>query len=328
MMRTTSWTPLLRGSRAASALFAGALLLTLLASPTTHAASDTTGRVAGWVYAPVGGGALSEVSVSLGGPKMPQPLQATTDNNGHYEFGELPVGGDYVLEVNVPGFTPIRQPGIKVLAGQTTPVDITLQQLTESAPGATYALVEKVSPVLNPDSAQAALTLESERVERIATTHQAANLPQNLPGVGPGTKPNTRGGLARYSKFFVDGLETTDIVDGGLTVPLNFDAIEDFEILVGAMDAQYNSLGAVMNAVTKDGTNDFRWDVNLTVSPSFLSARPQYSANTPGYFGDLRSSTAPVATATSYLPSLSLGGPLVKDKLWLFTTLQLTYNNR
>ena len=44
----------------------------------------------------------------------------------------------------------------------------------------------KVNPTLNPDSAQAGLTLESERVERLPVAHNAANLPQILPGVGPG----------------------------------------------------------------------------------------------------------------------------------------------
>jgi len=305
----------------------GALLLLLVTLPTgAFAASEISGRIAGYVFDPTGSG-LSQVPITLRGPTV-QPIERVTDDTGRYEFDDVPVGSDYVLEVNIPGFAAVRQPAIRVLAGQTTALDVRLQQLTESAPGATYELKAKVNPTLNPDSAQAGLALEAERVERLPVPHNAANLPQLLPGVGPGTRPATRGGLARYSKFFVDGLEVTDIVDGGLFVPLNFDAIENFEVLIGAMDAQYNGLGAVVNAVTKDGSNTFRYDLSLTASPEFFSAVPRYAASNLDFVGDYLLSDRPVAKAFSYVPVVSLSGPIIKDRLWFFTTLQVTWSNR
>src|SRR5207244_9936282 len=83
----------------------------LLVSPRAgRAAGEITGRVAGYVYDPTGA-ALSEVPLTIHGTALQQPVSRTSGDDGRYEFENLPVGEDYVLEVNVPGFTPIRETG-------------------------------------------------------------------------------------------------------------------------------------------------------------------------------------------------------------------------
>jgi hypothetical protein len=285
---------------------------------------ELDGRVAGYVYDPTGA-ALSEVPLTISGTALLQPMSRTSGDDGRYEFDLLPPGEDYVIEVNVPGFTPIRETGIKVRLGQTTASDIHLSVLTEGAASAqTYEIVEKVNPVMNPDSAQAVAVITAEKAAMTPSFHQVEGMAQQVAGVGPGNKPSTRGGLVRHGRFFVDGLDTTDITDGSITAPMNFDAVENFEIITGGFDAQYNSMGAVVNAVTKNGSNQFKVDTSITFNPTWMSARDNFPSTQPAFYGSFSENPNPAPATSFYSPIFNFSGPIVKDKLWFYASYSRT----
>jgi hypothetical protein len=150
--------------------------LTILAvlfafAPRARAAGEITGTVAGYVYDPTGA-ALSEVPLTITGTNLQQPQSRTTGDDGRYQFGLLPPGEDYAITVEVPGFTPIKQENIVVRLGQTTPVDIHLQVMTETGTQAqTFEIVEKVNPVMNPDSAQSVAVINAEKAAMTPIFH-------------------------------------------------------------------------------------------------------------------------------------------------------------
>jgi hypothetical protein len=291
-----------------------------------RAAGEITGSVAGYVYDPTGA-ALSEVPLTISGTALQGPMNRTTGDDGRYEFDLLPPGEDYVIEVNVPGFTPLRQQGIHVRLGQTTPVDINLTVLTEEAAAQTYEIVEKSNPVMNPDSAQTVAVITAEKAAETPIFHQVEGMAQQVAGVGPGTRPSTRGGLSRHGKFYVDGLDTTDITDGSITAPMNFDAVENFEIITGGFDAQYNSMGMITNAVTKNGGNDFKIDTSVTVSPNFMFGQNNFPASQPAFYGNYVDNPAPAPNHLFFSPIFNVGGPIVKDKLWFYASYQQNFND-
>jgi len=319
-----------RAARRSLALLAAAAFLAAL--PQAALAAGLSGRISGYVYDPTNS-ALSEVPLTLSSPSaQPVPVQRTTGEDGKFEFDNLPPAEDYVIEVNVPGFTPIKQTNIKVRLGQTTTSDVRLTVQTESQAVATYQIVEKVNPVLNPDSAQAGAVLSAEKVATTPIFHQAEGMAQQVAGTS-GTSDGsgriaTRGGLRRYTKFYVDGLDTTDITDSGITSPINFDAVENFEILTGGMDAQYNSMGIVTNAVTKNGSNEWKYDVSLTAQPSFTAAKNKFPANQATAFGLYYNNPINGPDTTFYSPVVNIGGPIVKDYLWFFASYQQNFSGR
>jgi outer membrane receptor protein involved in Fe transport len=328
--REINMTPTTVRSLPAALLFAA---LALLAFPRgALAGAETTGRISGYVYDPTGA-ALSEVPLQLSSASaMPVAVTRTTGEDGKFEFDNLPLAEDYSLEVNVPGFTPIKQTGIKVRLGQATPVDVKLAVLTESQAVATFQIIEKVNPVLNPDSVQAGAVITAEKASQTPIFHQVEGMAQQVAGVGPSDgsgRLSTRGGLKRYTKFFIDGMDTTDVSDSGITAPMNFDAVDNFEILTGAMDAQYNSLGTVTNAVTKSGSNRFTYDINVTLGPNFASAKPKFDTTpNPAGFGTYYDNNIPGAATTFYSPIINLGGPIIKDQLWFYASYQQNFSTR
>lgn len=304
------------------------VLLSLLLLPgVLFAAGEVTGRISGYVYDPTGQ-ALSSVSLTVRGSALLQPQERTTGDDGRFEFNELPPGEDYEIDVNVEGFQPIKRTGIKVRVGQTVPVDINLNVLTETATATEYKIVEKANPVINPDSAQAASTVTAEAAAKTPVFHQVERMASLAPGVSISNRPSTRGGLARWGKFYVDGMDTTDVSDGSITAPMNFESVENFEVITGGFDAQYNSLGMVENVVTKSGSNRWTYDLSMTLQPAFAAAQNQTASNQPDFTRTYVNSNASGPQTSFYSPSLNLGGPIIKDRLWFYASGQLNLSHR
>jgi hypothetical protein len=301
------------------------LLLALLALAvlplSALAAGENYGRVSGYVYDPTGT-PLAEVPLTISGPALQQPMSRTSGEDGRFEFGQLPPGEGYVLEVKVEGFTPIRKTGIIVRLGQSSPVDVKLEVLTETEAVATYEIVEKVNPIINPDSAQTGAVMTAEKAAATPIFNQVQAVPQLVAGVGPGNAPSSRGGLSRYGKFYVDGMDTTDVTDGSITAPMNYYAVENFEVITGGLDAQYNSLGMVENVVTKSGSNKFTYDVSLILSPAFSNAKAQYASDQSVINGNYTQNEFPQAETSFYAPLVAVGGPIIKDRLWFYASGQ------
>ena len=304
------------------------VLLVLALVPTLAlAAGENYGRVSGYVYDPTGT-ALSDVPLTIRGPALQQPISRTSGEDGRYEFDLLPPGQDYAIEVAVEGFTPIKLQSIVVRLGQTTPVDVKLEVLTETQAVATYTINEQVNPIINPDSAQTGAVVTAEKAAQTPIFTQPQGIAQLVAGVGPGNAPSLRGGLSRWGKFYVDGMDTTDVSDGSISSTMNFYAVENFEIITGGLDAQYNALGVVQNIVTKTGSNRFTYDAALVLQPSWAGAKTQFSSNQATSAGGLLQTTGPQAVTTFYSPVLAIGGPIVKDRLWFYLSGQMNFSLR
>ncbi|XXF77196.1 TonB-dependent receptor [Myxococcaceae bacterium GXIMD 01537] len=291
------------------------------------AAGQNYGRIAGYVYDPTGA-ALAEVPLTVSGPAMQQPQSRTSGDDGRFEFDTLPPGVNYTLEVNVPGFTPIKKTGITVLLGQATQVDVKLEVFTETQAVATYEIVEKVNPIMNPDSAQMGAVLNAEKAATTPVFTQVQAMPQLVAGVGNGSSPSLRAGLSRYGKFYLDGMDTSDVVDGSISAPMSFYAVENFEVITGGLDAQYNSLGIVQNVVTKSGSNKFTYDVTLIASPAWGNAKYRGAANQNPNVANYTQNEVPLSETSFYSPLVGVGGPIIKDKLWFYFSGQWNFSHK
>ncbi len=301
-------------------------VLMLAAGQSAWAAGETTGRIAGTVFdasgAPLGLMPLTLKSAALLGPKYRE-----AGEDGRFEFDSLPPGTDYVLSIDVAGFAPVRHSGIVVNLGRTTAIDVHLKEVTIE--GEVTEIVAKANPVMDTSSTQATTVITFEKAAQTPVFHQVERMASQVAGTGPGTRPSTRGGLSRFGKFYVDGMDTTDITDGSITAPMNFDVVDQFEIITGGFDAQYNALGAVTNAVTKSGGNKFRYDVNLTLSPPWMTAQNSVPGSQGGFVG-LYGPDNQVKLPQTYFysPVVALSGPLIKDKLWFSVSGQMNFNRR
>ena len=307
---------------------AGLCALTATLWPSSALAiGEVSGRIGGTVLVEGTNDGLEGVTLTVRGPNLPGgPQTTTTDSRGNYLFQNLPAGA-YELTAKVEGFETIRQTRIQVNAGQLAPVDVRLQVTT--APTETVKVIEKTNPVLNAESAVTVTNFNNETLTRVPTFRQFQSVAQFTPGVAQGTdRASVRGGLGRFNKFLVDGLDTSDIVTGGISSPMNFDSAEQFNVMVGAMDAEYNSLGLVQNIVTRSGGDKWVVDASAILQPTQFALPSTFIANSGIQNGGTLYNDPDRVNPVKifYSGNFNVGGPIVKQRLWFFASFQMNYN--
>ncbi|MES2127446.1 MAG: TonB-dependent receptor [Pseudomonadota bacterium] len=181
----------------------------------------------------------------------------------------------------------------------------------------------------------------------VFTSKELAALPigQNLAAIiqlAPGTNKYTLatygssasfgGAGASENSFYVNGFPITNILTQVGASELPFGSIANAQVLSGGYGAEFGrSTGGVINITTKSGTNSWEAGGKLTYAPGTLRSAPKntYYPNTganPLTDGKLYSYAQDNATETK-TAGLYVGGPLVKDKLFMFAALEQSRTN-
>jgi hypothetical protein len=294
------------------------------------AIGENTGSLGGYVTAKGTKDGLAGIPLSLKSKQLIGGTQdKVTNDDGSYTFVNLPPG-TYELSVKLEGFVPYRQLGIVINAGSRSEVDIALELATSPEMNEKTTIVEKVNPVLNPESAAATTPLNNQAITRSPSFRQEKGVAQFTPGVTRGgDRAVVRGGLGRFNRYYIDGLEVTDVTRGAFgssSALINSDSVEQFVVSAGAMDAEYNSLGLVQNMVTRSGGNKFIVDSTVILQPPQFSATTRYPTNAPIQNSNLLYDNRPLPDRSFYSAAINFGGPIVKDKLWFWTNFQFNFN--
>jgi hypothetical protein len=303
--------------------FATALLVcacTAIASPAV--AQQTTGTIAGRVVddldAGIPGATITARNLDTGFSR-----NATSGDGGLYRLAGLPVGS-YRVEAQRAGLARFERDGIGVNVARTTDVDIILRvaALSETV---TVAAELPVVPITSSTLGQ---IVDTARIESLPLNgRQFANLAATVPGVGLGfhsdqTKstqysPQISGGNGRNISYVVDGGDNTDDTVGGLLQLFPLEAIEEFNVMTQRFDAEYGRGAAVLNVVTKSGTNDLRGSAFTLSRHDALNART-LSEEIHGIDNQ---------AYRRYQYGGSLGGPLVVDRAHVFGAYERTHQD-
>ncbi len=253
------------------------------------------------------GQALPGATVTISSPSLITPLLATTTNEkGFYRFVELP-SGSYQVKVEMPGMKTVIREGIIITAGRTVTLDLQIEQSTlqETVTVVGHApIVDLQSTTTGADFTELLSTLPTQR-----TFESVYNL---APGMYDST---SHGGDVRSNKYTVDGLTANRVDDGTSAVKIGFNSIEEVLIDTGGHKAEYGSVrGGVIQVLTKSGGNQLHGEANF-----YFRNKSLQSDNTKGtpFEGSF------IGFDHEYLPGFSLGGPIMKDKIWFFVNFDL-----
>lgn len=285
------------------------LLVAVTLLPATLFAQATTGTIKGTVVdqqeAPLAGVKLRLASSALQGTR-----EVTTGEDGLFRFMALPPG-DYRLDVEKEGYKTIIRPNLSLSLGRSLNLMITME-LPEV--GETVEVIDR-RPVVDTEQTTQSVTLNESFLKNLPSGRSFQDAVQFLPGVSGGANPNINGGSMQSNQYYLDGTTTSDPVLGTFSMNFNFDAIEDLEVITAGYDARYNQgLGGTVNIVTKSGGNTFEADVSAYYQTSALAAR-----------GDSIVGYQPNDPTQDLTISGSLGGPIVKDRLWFFVAYNFSY---
>ncbi len=288
-------------------------VLLLLCAPFASAQS-TGGRIRGTVT-DASGAAVVTARVELVNEATHATRDLQTGVNGEYIFVEVPVG-TYDLSVTIPGFKKYERKGIALDLNEVVSVDVPLQ-----VGGATETVeVTGAPPVVDTSSTQLGAVVNSLSAEQLPLNQRDVyQLLQLQPGVQSqlgndlfygSDKPGVvtvNGGRGRSNNYSVNGGDGNDLFANLPAVEPSPDSIDEFRVLTNTFDAEYGrNSGAVVNVVTKSGTNDihgsfyeyFRNDV-LNAKPFEFQAAPKPDFKQNQFGG-------------------TFGGPIKKDKTFFF----------
>jgi len=301
--------------------FVFVLLLVLVTSATAHAAMQsqaTTGTIEGTVTDQTGA-VLPGVAVSIKSVETGIVRMVLSDDRGIFRAPLLPVG-HYDVSVEFTGFTKFEQTAIALTVGQTLQLNIRL-----SVAGTTQAVsVTEEVPVVEATRTQVSSTIDDRAV---------ANLPVNGRNfidfvlLTPGVTRDVRAGDISFAgqrgtmnSLVIDGADNNNTFFGQATgrtgsgrAPFQFsqDAVKEFQVNSNGYSAEFGRAGgAVINVVTKSGTNDlhgtgfwFYRDKSLNANDVINKVAVPPRGRSPYHFNQF---------------GASAGGPIVKDKAFFF----------
>jgi outer membrane receptor protein involved in Fe transport len=244
---------------------------------------------------------------------------AATNDEGVYVISSLPVG-DYEVKVSAANFeTKISESPVSLSVGQTVTLNA---ELKIGAATTTVDLIGEM-PLVETQTSKVDAVINDKEIENLPLNGRnflelALLTPGNsiAPNFDP-TKTNTvlissAGQIGRGGNVMIDGTDNNDDVVGGSLINVSQDAVQEFQVATNRFSAEYGrSASSVINVVTKSGTNSLRG------SAAFFE-RDRRLQGLPATFD--RSQPTPPFDRQQY--SFTLGGPLVKDKLFAFGAVE------
>ncbi len=267
---------------------------------------------------PVAGATLiANSSTQIGGART-----IKTDQAGRGRFGLL-YPGDFTVQVVANGFNTSTLKNLHVGVSSAATADVKLAALSQ-------AVVEVVSSAGSIDtlSSTTATHLGLDTVDSLPTARTYTDYIKLVPGViaspDAGSNPvlagslgrdNTGVGGAKNNTYILDGMDSTDPYTGKASTRFNSEIIQEQEIKTGGITAEVGSRGGglVSNVVTKSGSNSWTGSINYYFQNNSLVA-----ANKAG--------TTKTTDFSTYDTAFTFGGPIIKDRLWFFSSVQLLHS--
>ena len=304
----------------------GALCLCLLACAAARA-QNPLGALRGVVEDSSGGRVVS-AAVSVGNSEQSLARETRTDLRGEFRFEDLPPG-EYTVGISAAGFAEARS-RVTVRVSAVRQINVTLEP---------KGIAEKV--VVN----AATQSITAEPIDAASAVHQAIvyqadlqNLPlaarsfANIAYLAPGTEPvepsdptkaritavSTGGSSGLNNEISVDGGDNSDDYIGGFLQNFSADAIQEFAFRTALAEADTGrtTAGSVV-ITTRSGSNVWHGEAAFYERAAALNARfpvdnpapnPKQPFSRQNYVG-------------------TLGGPLVRDKLWFFSSIEYVHEN-
>jgi hypothetical protein len=312
-------------SRSASVLLLSALACAVVAQAQT---STTSGAARGTVRSKAGG-PVSNATLTLRNLETGITRTTRTNASGEYHFAFLPVG-QYEITVTAPGLKTAKDSSMRVGLGQTALQNFNLDAVEASA----VVVVMAEAAALDTAQVSTQSSIGQELVDNIPVNgRNFTDLVQLTPGAAVGNTSyytTVEGARGIQNNLQIDGGSYNSKFNGeqrgGTRIPFTFgqDSIKELQVITNTFDAQYgDAVGAVINAVTKTGTNETQGMVFMLFRPNSLVAKVKPVPYDPNAPNGVNTDEARTRSYQNLQFGFNLGGPIVKDKLHYFVNVEM-----
>ena len=316
----------------------GVCLMTVVCALTLWTASagaqQNTADIVGTVT-DASGAVLPSASITLTNVGTGIVQTTTSNGSGDYIFTLVQVG-TYNVRVQTKGFKTFVAPDFAVSGGDRARVDAKLEvgDVTQ-----TVEVSGTVAPALQTDSSSLNTLVTTQAVEDVPLNgRNIVKLIQLSPGIAEGTTNGLLSGTApddrrAVSSFtangqnesinnnMIDGMDNNERIIGGNVARPSVDAIQEVNVVTNMYDASIGKTGgAIVDIVTKSGTNNFHGTAYEFFRNKVLNTNPGYSFPSNSLGGLTPTPPNPAYQQNQY--GASIGGPIRKNKTFFFADFE------
>jgi len=291
-------------------LLVGALVTNAFSQVTT---SGLKGRVVDEKNEALAGASIVAIHLPTG-----SQYGVLANEEGRFTISNMRVGGPYQVTITFVGYNQQVYNDINLSLGNVTDMALTLSPSVTSLSEVVVSAGK--GSIINSERTGASINLSNETVNSVPTISRGL---KDFTKISPlantsGSGTSFAGANNRYNQFAIDGLVNNDVfgltssgTNGGQAgiEPISLDAIEEFQINIAPYDVRQGGFtGGGINAITKSGTNNFKGTAYFFGNNQSFVGKNEPKTNT----------SVPVATQQDYQGGFTLGGPIVKNKLFFF----------
>jgi hypothetical protein len=289
-------------------------------------AQEITGSITGTVTDP-SGAAVAGATVTAKSVERGETFTSTTNDAGIYRISQLKVGS-YEVKVEKSGFQSSLFPAFALHENQIAREDVQLKvgqvsQTIEVTGAAPVLKTESTSVDFITDTAtNDALPLATRNYVELTLLSPGAVHPDPSSfntgdNVNSGGRPFINGNREQSNNFILDGMDNNQVSDNLLGYTPAPDAIEEFNLITQNAPAEFGSfMGGIVSATIKSGTNSLHGDIWEFFRNNVLNA--------DNWGNKINPAQAPLPTAPERFNNFggTLGGPIIKNKLFFFVDFQ------
>lgn len=292
-------------------------VLTVLAFATLGAAQVS--RVAGAVQGTVidqTGSAVAGALVTLRNRATNRARNASTDLDGFFRMGELPVG-QYEVHVGAPGFSLYSNNAIEISIGRVAQLTV---RLVPAVVQQQIRVSEQASSIDTSQTAEAT-TIAPERIEESPVVSRnsldfvllAPQLTRSNQGTAGGRSALADSGFSfaglrsRSNSLYIDGVENNDEFTGSGRTELSPETVQEFQVVNNGLSVESGGgASGPINVITKSGVNTLHGDAFVFIQNGALNARdPLTNETETPYLNRFRA-------------GVSAGGPILRDRTFYY----------
>ncbi|HEY5492114.1 MAG TPA: carboxypeptidase regulatory-like domain-containing protein [Gemmatimonadaceae bacterium] len=288
---------------------AAVLALSLVPASLLSAQGVTTGSLTGTVTDEAGA-PVEGAQVQLGNTLTGVNVGTVTRTGGLYRISGIEPNQNYKIVVRRIGYAPVTRTGVTIVLGEARRENFTLSTAAATLAGVTI-VAQSSDAVITASKSGTTSAISDSSLRRLPTINRNfTDFVSLVPQISTTTGYLSGGGVnLRQNAIQIDGAASTDLFGLGTSgqpgsygkqIPL--DAVKEYQVMLSPFDVRQGNFGGVLiNAVTRSGTNE--WHGSLYTDGRSQNLTRPSAVNNP---------------FKSRHGSLSVGGPIIKDKLFIF----------
>ncbi len=290
-------------------------ILSVIVSGVAYA-QVTTSSLGGRIVDENGESVIGAAVIATHGPSGTD-YYAMTNNDGRYTITGMRTGGPYTVEISLLGYQTVQYTDVTLQLGEIYNLNVTVKEATESLNES--IVVASALTRFSTEKTGAATNISNAQITALPTVSRSVSDVTRLSPYG-GNGMTFAGADGRTANFTVDGANfnnnfgLSENLPGGGN-PISLDAIEEVQVVVSPYDVrQTNFVGGGVNAITKSGTNTLK-------GTAYVYHRNE-NMRGDNVDGNVVAGARDKDRNTTY--GFTLGGPIVKNKLFFFVNAELS----